>query len=140
MTEFDLPQINVPLIRKVLAHIKDQPKRLEMGTWHLHVGRREAKALRSPYPDCGTRACFAGWLYIKSAKSKAESDRRLKETSPSLSTIRQQAQLAVGFTWDEAEDVFSGDAVAETGFKRQFAALRRELNAVFVRRGLKARV
>lgn len=133
------PKINLPLIRKVLRHIKAEPKRLEMGTWHMRVEESTDK-YRSKFPACGTRACFAGWVYILSPKTKAESNHRLKLPCPNISFVREDALKALGFTSSEADLVFAGEATGSSTFSGQFELLLEALNEVLAGRGLKARV
>lgn len=50
--------MNVELLRKVQAHILEEPKRLDMGAWGVHVNEGDGEW---EAPTCGTVACIAGW-------------------------------------------------------------------------------
>ncbi len=62
--------LNVEHINKVLAHIRENPKRLHMPLWGIKS--IEGQSLDSfPFrfskdylPECNTLACFAGWSKI----------------------------------------------------------------------------
>ena len=80
------PKLNVPLLRKIQAHITEIPNRFVMTT---SVARGEPgkkisviSTFDAPkrYPPCGTVACIAGWANIlTNARDVADIDRANKK-------------------------------------------------------------
>lgn len=69
-----LPKFNEKLFDKVIDHILEEPKRLDMDSFAYTV--YEITALGSKAPSCGTVACFGGWAV---ALSKRWDAKRLSE-------------------------------------------------------------
>jgi hypothetical protein len=59
-----MSEMNVELLRRVQAHIREEPRRLNMETW---LDKFESQAeydeelTNSGLPPCGTVGCIAGW-------------------------------------------------------------------------------
>jgi hypothetical protein len=69
----DLPKLNVKHINKILAHIREDVKRLHMPRWGVKKQSQAAKVsgLRvARFPSCGTVACFAGWSLLLATPRK----------------------------------------------------------------------
>jgi hypothetical protein len=132
-----LPKINLPYIRKVLRFIERGPKlRFDMGTYHDHVDPKDhdAKELRElHYPACGTKACFAGWAVMLQRKPDEWADVRYNEVAP-------EARELLGFTYDEADCVFTGEGCNYSSFAKQLRGLKRSLREVLRGRGIKAKL
>lgn len=77
------------LLGEIRALALDEPKRMEMCSWGGVVGnarfRREA-------PACGTVGCIGGWVNVLHPKSREEG-----------------ARIALGITYDQADELFYGD-------------------------------
>ena len=75
------PKLNVKLLRKIKAHILEEPRRFFM-EWYVATGRPGARRFTSRHadaadlpktvPPCGTAACIAGWAILLSEKKKAD--------------------------------------------------------------------
>lgn len=59
--------INKKLLRKVMAHIKAEPRRLDMA-FLLEQTDKEYAAEDKSLPPCGTVGCIAGWACILDLK------------------------------------------------------------------------
>lgn len=77
MSEFKKPSAKVArLLRRVIRHIKAEPRRLAMNTW-FHAGVKESFEIYDPnfndqrdVPPCGTAGCIAGWVAALGAPTK----------------------------------------------------------------------
>lgn len=134
-----LPKINLRYIRRVLRFIESGPKlRFDMRTYLDHADNvllkeeRTKKNLRAlGYPECGTRACFAGWCVLLQLPKKEWAYAAYK-----LDILRVATQLC-GFTEDEAYSVF--DAAYGT-FTQQLRELKSRINDVLAERDFRERV
>lgn len=75
--------MNTKLLRKVQAHILEEPKRLHMGNWVRWTNKSDKEK-----PACGTVGCIAGWSVLL--------------TSRQGKTFRQKVSALMG---DEKPDV-----------------------------------
>lgn len=134
-----LPKINLRYIRRVLRFIEGGPKlRFDMSTYGDHAANEfpgeelnKTELRKLGYPECGTRACFAGWCVLLQHKKKDWSE--IVEGV----NISDTAQKLCGFTDDEADTVFDG---VYGPFSSQLKSLKSRLNDVLANRGSKARI
>jgi hypothetical protein len=163
----NLPAINMPEIRKVLAHIEGDLRRLEMRKWGITKGyvakviplvtARVAgvppeevsevdveylKVLKrldeAGWAQCGTRACFAGWQVLLSIP-RDEWFKVMTDEREMMTEVREQAAEAFGFTHDEGYAVFMPSNQKETP-EEQLALLKKTINEVLEERGMTERV
>lgn len=89
----------VVILKHVIKAIQAEPKRYDQGTFidiaHEHSGRH-----RGYFPSCGTVCCVAGWVNVIAGNNWKDYD---AQSSVAAKTL--------GLTWDETDDLFSGDAV-----------------------------
>jgi hypothetical protein len=52
----------VRLLRKVQAHIREEPQRFDMGTWI--ASGADIGSVSDRHPPCGTVACIGGWMQL----------------------------------------------------------------------------
>ena len=70
--------MNIELLRKVQAHIMEEPARLLMSRWSqrvtgkTHVGGLWEGFKELPVPSCGTVCCIAGWTCVISQRKPSE--------------------------------------------------------------------
>lgn len=145
------PKINLKMIRRVLRHVEADQRRLGMWAWaefwtnEALVKFRDGK--NCSIPPCGTIACMAGWTCILNGrntaaqveKSIAKYAKKDSDGSLALFHYQKKARKILGFTKDEAEKVFQGDAVYAWHLS-QLATLKRVINEVLADRGMRARV
>lgn len=127
------PEINMAEIRKVLSHIEENVNRLEMAYFAAQRNELE-KPDGMEWPECGTKACFAGWQVLLS--SSPEEWKRI--CSANDIHFVELAQKGFGFTYDEARDVFSGWGSLEPA--NQLRDLKTAINIVLSLRGMEERV
>jgi len=73
-------KLNVTLLRKVMKHILEEPRRLRQSEWLAKKGDAYYKHVpRKERPPCGTVACIAGWAVELSGVEVP--------TSPHVSTL-----------------------------------------------------
>lgn len=127
------PKLNVKLLRQIVKHLKEEPKRYDQGKWGLQICSTEPGA-----PACGTQGCIAGWAVFLSVpqelwpnlfaggvfKPGGEADRLGLNDSPAT----RAAQRLVGVTDDEAHALFAVDnqsySQGEEGVKEAEAKIR----------------
>jgi hypothetical protein len=99
--------MNVELLRKVEAHILEEPKRLYMRTWVKHKDQdgvlriRGQEGRQRDYPACGTAGCIAGWAVML---SYAESKTPI--TTVDGDDLGEEARLLLGLGIFEAHRLF----------------------------------
>lgn len=144
-------EINMKLMRKVLAHIKSDFRRLNMGTYGELKGSESAQmekeegCLVNPnrWPSCNTKACMAGWTVLVSTpksqwKSLFEKDGDMKTSTHS------KARKLLGLSVEEANEIFTGNACWPSCWpstaKEQYSLLKEDINEVLEARDMKERV
>jgi len=140
-------KINMKLVREVLTHIKEDLHRLNMGSYGILKGSRDAEDeellenLINPdhWPSCNTKACFAGWTVLLNTPKKEWQKLFLKDGSMRDST-HTKARKMLGFTDYEAETVFAGNALYGNTAREQFQYLKQDINEVLLERGMEERV
>jgi hypothetical protein len=132
-----MKKINMKLVRKVLAHVKGDLRRLSMQVYGVHAGERDQ--LRT-YPACKTKACFAGWAVLLTTPKKRRSKLFDKNGWMNADTVPRHAQRLLGLGMGESFNIFSGRASCTSGAKRQFSQLKKDINDVLKERGMKERV
>ena len=99
-----VPKLNVRLLRRILRHIKADPRRYNQGTWGVE------KPAEHGGPPCGTQACIAGWAVLLSVPRRnwlrwiSRSDEEMKNGEKSC--IRARAKKLLGLTEEEAQYLF----------------------------------
>lgn len=91
-----LPKFKEKLYDRVIDHILEEPKRMNMDRWCTNPNHVESKRT----PACGTVACFGGWAVALSQHWKYA---QLNENYWSLA---QMAREALGLTKDESDVLF----------------------------------
>jgi hypothetical protein len=97
--------MNVELLRKVEAHILEEPKRLYMRTWIKlkekgHILMRRQDGFCRSFPACGTAGCIAGWVVML---SHAETKKPITTDEDDLA---EEARLLLGLEVFEARRLF----------------------------------
>ncbi len=126
--------MNKPLLRKVIAVIEAEPRRIRMESWY------SSQLSKQEVPRCGTVGCIAGWALLLDARHKPESYaatmKRVKARNyESTYTYHEQAAKVVGlsvarsyrlfFTYGWPEHLFAAYHVAKTPAERACAVVRR---------------
>ncbi len=91
-----LPKFNEKLYDKVVAHILEEPKRMDMDRWVQNPFYVKENRM----PACGTVACFGGWSVALSKRWKYA---KLNEHYWSIGPM---ARAALGITWEESDVLF----------------------------------
>lgn len=91
------PKHNFRLLRRVIKHIKEEPKRLNMDILSHHV-----EAFDPDFPPCGTQGCIAGWACM------------LTGTKPRMydNFMWGKGRKLLGLTSEEAKRLFNVPAEA----------------------------
>lgn len=55
------PKLNVALLKQIVKHLREEPKRYNQSNWGKRVEVTEPGA-----PACGTQGCIAGWATLLS--------------------------------------------------------------------------
>jgi len=138
------PKLQVAKIKKVLKHITEDLRRLEMGIWGTFISEEELKEMRLSekrnYPTCGTKACFAGWAVLLEVKRNRWSKLFDSGGHMHVGSISRKAQKILGLTKEEARSLFVGRACNEWEAKDQLISLKEILNNIFMEHGSKVRV
>lgn len=83
LSESDEPVLNTELLRKVMDHIRANPKEWDQTSFHsgydlpLHLreaSQEAAEAGETTQAHCGTTMCFAGWTLALSGYTYADED------------------------------------------------------------------
>jgi hypothetical protein len=95
--------MNVELLRRVEAHILEEPKRLFMRKW---------VQFKRDYAECNTAACIAGWAVMLTGDKKAVEAQLKSETSwvHQRSPIAEAAQELLQLTPTESYRLFDPSA------------------------------
>jgi hypothetical protein len=105
-----MPRLNKRLLNKVIAHILEEPRRLEMN--QVLCPARDLIREQENRPPCGTVGCIAGWTYVLSRKK------------PRLNiypgTVWRIAQKELGLSTLEAERLFAEPRHAGNGYYEAF--------------------
>lgn len=131
-----MAEINMKLVRKVLAHVKGDLKRLKMS---VYGQQREGREGKKGYPACETRACFAGWTVLLTTPKKKWAKLFFKSFMDPEQTA-SRAQKLLGLTDGERYHIFSGRATNRWTTVSQFSQLKKDINGVLKGRGMKERV
>lgn len=91
-------EINVKLLDKVIEHIKEEPRRIDMSMW-----REEVPKKISP---CGTIGCIAGWADSLSKQKISEEAVNDYYSELISSPIGIRAALKLGLTETQASELF----------------------------------
>lgn len=62
--------MNIELLRKVQAHIKEEPKRLNMDMWLITRDSAHSAGYQLDFPPCGTVGCIKGWANFLSGRHR----------------------------------------------------------------------
>ncbi len=93
-----LPKFNEKLYDRVVAHILEEPKRLDMDSYAYYDW--EIRAMGNKAPSCNTVGCFAGWAVALKKRWRGEALSRHYNEMPHL------AQELLGLTCDEGLVLF----------------------------------
>lgn len=113
----ELPQPNLPLLRKVLDHIDAHPEEWAQGTWaqrsyplERHVRElNRGRAVELPVPACGTAFCIAGHAAVMAGFTVSwPSDATSSALLTSGDHIEDVARDELGLTAGEARVLFWG--------------------------------
>lgn len=99
------PKLNVRLIRKVIKHITEEPKRYFQHDF-IRTGEPGGSVAEDyfndthKYAQCGTAGCIAGWAYLLSAARPNK--------NAAVCTIVNKATKKMGITSDQSDMLFTG--------------------------------
>jgi hypothetical protein len=133
----------VALFRKVVAHVEEDLRRLNMSEWGTHYSEKallddfsgDKEAMRKEWPACNTKACFAGWAVVL---NKPVRQRKAFLARYSFwSKAAKDGQKALGLTEEEAEELFylGNGYDSESDLK----LIKERLNQIFADRGMAER-
>jgi len=133
--------LNVAEIVRVFHHVEEDHRRLKMSIWVQKetviekVFRKVVKWNPGNYPDCGTRACFAGWtLVLNKVPLKFSAGGYLMDD-----TVSNQAGQILGLNVRQRLHLFHEHRSYDDSAK-QVEDLRNRINEVFEAEGLLVRV
>lgn len=110
--------MNIELLKKVRAHILEEPKRLFMpGFLARKVSDDDEGAER--YPACGTIGCYAGWIYELSGEHGDEGVKLSMKAADlagldHVSANRLFFEYVTGWSEEDNRKLWSGDGTPET--------------------------
>jgi hypothetical protein len=123
-----LSQKTIRLLRKVAAHILEEPRRLKMGDW-IETFNPEFK--EDNIPPCGTQGCIAGWAAVLTDKNIKANDKGILQIPEDYyDDVENNAAEALGLTIDQANRLFyfkewevnyDDDAYAYVGWPTKFS-------------------
>ncbi len=97
-----LPKFNRKLYDKVIDHILEEPKRLDMSVYAVSPEDLEIRDEKR-VPECGTVACFGGWAVALKHKWKA------KKLADNYGELADLSREALGITFEESKVLFHVD-------------------------------
>lgn len=119
-----LKKRTVNLLRKVQAHILEEPKRLDMSDWGVAYATGTKTRIEGttdkevPVPACNTVGCVAGWsiflgrpklwkdLIKATAENKAIYDNEDTALDETLNSPKYEAERILGITDEQGERLF----------------------------------
>lgn len=120
-----LPKLNVRLLRRIQKHLRADPRRYNQRIWakDIRFYRRYAPL---EVPECGTRACIAGWAVLLSTKSKKEWWKWVEKSCRMVINpegnrefaIALKARKLLGLSEDEAFFLFGANNQTDTAGPR----------------------
>lgn len=97
------PRLNTGLLRRVIAHITEEPKRYDQRWW---ADRVEGEGT----PVCKTVGCIAGWAVLLMSPRKTWEELIEKDygniKNPTNFSFREEGQRLLGLTGKEANVLF----------------------------------
>lgn len=130
--------INVKEIRRVLRHIKADMRRFRMDYYGIKKGT-DAGRTENNFAPCGTRGCFGGWVVLKNTPKK-DWAKLFDRDGDMKFNVGEKARRIIGFTENEATNVFVCSFSGQDTPRNQFRDLKKAINLVLANRGMKERV
>lgn len=121
-------KLNVKLLRKVQAHILEEPRRYEQNATIDKGQPGERHISGMAYPVCGTIACIGGWAQLLAKRPGQVHILNFKSIAKTLGLGMPQALRLFAYTWDERgwpEKFKAAYAAAKTPRQRARVAVRR---------------
>ncbi len=92
-----MPELNKPLLEKVMTHINDHPDVHDQEVWTVNPDYYDPSNIE----NCGTAACFAGWTCLLSGYTSRDVE------------VESKAVELLGIEWDDAGVLFHSDNTRE---------------------------
>jgi len=112
MTKETKPKLNVSLLRRIIRHLSEEPKRYNQSQWGIQVDPAE----KPEAPACGTQGCIAGWAVLLNVPQELWGNlfagEAFSSTAKHVGNMRftpatEAAQRLLGLTNDEALCLFA---------------------------------
>ena len=98
---------NIPLARKVMEQIRNEPDKFDMSTWVSTANSLVPDSeISIENMDCGTTACFAGWACILNGDTISVNEHYRMVCGPDRARISDRAAELLGLNQREAHELF----------------------------------